>query len=328
MKLFLSILLLGVLSFSESGYALTCLKGGNVSTESANINTSIAVPNNAPKGKVLWRSPDYSMTVICNLDNSWAPGEDVYFYLSPTDQGMTQLGPDLEFGVNLGGREMTCSQLPGCRVKIGSVNSCMIICAKFNFPLSYNFFINKKSSAAESAGKDGPLSGLSRYDAFQIDGAQGINKDPAKNFRMTVAGLDRIRFVGCLAQLSVSPETVNFGKMSSANVRAGGVINEKPFTVLITKSCNSVYGISAVMKPVEGSVQNGDTLVPPQNASVGIRLLRENRTALPFNQEFELTEPSGDMAISKRFTVQLKWMADKAILGAFRAGATLDIYYK
>ncbi|QLL11377.1 fimbrial protein [Pseudomonas chlororaphis] len=328
MRLFLSILLLGVLSFSESSYALTCLKNGQISTEFSSIQSSIAVPNNAPKDLVLWRSSNYAMTVTCNLEHSWDAGEDVYIYLSPTDQSMTQLGPDLEFGINLNGVDMTCSRLPGCRVKIGMVNSCMIFCAKFDFHLSYNFFISKKSTAAQSAGKDGPLSGLSRYDAFQIDGAGGINSSTAKNFRMTITGLDRIRYVGCLARLSVSPETVNFGKISTANVRAGSVINEKSFTVLITKSCNSVYGVSAVMKPVGGSVQNGDTLVPSQNSSVGIRLMRENRSVLPFDQEFELSEPSGDMAISKRFTAQLRWLTNNAILGAFKTGATLDIYYK
>ncbi|EIM16796.1 putative fimbrial protein [Pseudomonas chlororaphis O6] len=331
MRLVLSILLLGVLSFSQNSYAVKCLKDGSVATDSININTSIAVPNDAPKGKVLWRSPSFSMNLICYQDSNWAlADEEIYFYLSPTDQSMTQLGPDLEFGVRLNGTDMTCSQLAKCRKLIGKTAPCIgPTCTSFEnkFDLSYDFFIIKKSSASESAGKDGPLSGLSQYDAFQIDGEKGINVNPSRNFRMKVIGLDRIRFVGCLAHLNVSPETVSFGKLSSANARSGTVVSEKPFTVLITKSCNSVYGVSAILKPVGGSVQN-DTLIPPQNASVGIRLLRQDRTVLPFNEDFELAESSGDMVISKQFTAQLKWMTDKAILGAFRAGATLDIYYK
>ncbi len=331
MKFLLSIIFFGALLFSQSSFAAICLQDGTNSTATISFNGTIAVPSTAPKGMILWRSPDYVTEIICYQETSWGMGEDVYFYLSPTDQGMVQLGPDLEFGVNLAGVDMTCSSLPKCRTKIGSIEPCIgptCTSRKNRFTLSYNFFVAKRSTAEQSKGKDGPLAGIASYDAFQIDGANGINAKPDKNFRMTVQGLEQIRFIDCFSQLQILPQTIDFGRLHVSTAKASTVAKEKDFSILISKSCSSVYGISAVMTPIDATVQGGDTLVPRQNDSVGIMLLRDNKVALPFHREFELTSPTGDQLVTKRFTAQLKWLTDQPKVGSFSAGATFDIYYK
>ncbi|ENT9837650.1 TPA: fimbrial protein [Pseudomonas aeruginosa] len=318
---------------SESSYALNCLKDRTIASDVVNINTTIAVPTDEQKGKILWRSPKSTIKISCFQEGSWSTGEDVYIYLSPTDPNMVQLGEDLQFGAGVGGRDYACGSVAGCRIKLGSTEQCIGIgsmCkgfeSKFNF--TFDFFIAKKSTAAASAGKDGPLAGLSTYAAFQIDGQQGINSAPGKNYRMTVSGLDKIRYIGCLANLRVFPETIDFGLLSAQGAKTGKQIIDKPFDVIISKTCNSVYALEAVLTPVSGSVPDGYTLVPAQNSSVGISILKESGSAIPFFQTFDLSESSGDLMLSKRFIARLKWMTDAAVLGGFSAAASLDIYYK
>ncbi len=73
----------------------------------------------------------------------------------------------------------------------------------------------------------------------------------------------------------------------------------------------------------------GDTLVPGDNKSVGITVLRqEDRSIVPFNKEFQLVEHSKDQVVVKNFLAQLKWMTNAPTLGRFNATAAIDIYYK
>ncbi|HCW0905357.1 TPA: fimbrial protein, partial [Pseudomonas aeruginosa] len=98
-----------LLVLSQKSFALMCWKSDNKQTEDyVYIDTSIAVPSVLPKDTVLWRSPNYSISITCFQDRDWGP-EQVYFYLSPTGQGA--LGSDLEVGINLNGEDLRCSTL-------------------------------------------------------------------------------------------------------------------------------------------------------------------------------------------------------------------------
>ncbi|MGV8671280.1 fimbrial protein, partial [Pseudomonas aeruginosa] len=106
-----------LLVLSQKSFALMCWKSDNKQTEDyVYIDTSIAVPSVLPKDTVLWRSPNYSISITCFQDRDWGP-EQVYFYLSPTGQGA--LGSDLEVGINLNGEDLRCSTLDKCRKEIG-----------------------------------------------------------------------------------------------------------------------------------------------------------------------------------------------------------------
>jgi len=75
---------------------------------------------------------------------------------------------------------------------------------------------------------------------------------------------------------------------------------------------------------------NKDTLVPGNNASVGIQVLdKDTRTVLPFEKEFRLV-PQGNTSLeyTSHFIARLYWMSDQAIIGAFNASAKLEVYYK
>ncbi|QTT85714.1 fimbrial protein [Pseudomonas chlororaphis] len=330
-KIYQLVCLTLLLVLAQKSYALACKKDGTQAADVIMINTSIAVSNALPKDTVLWRSDNYSISMTCWQDRAGAGGEYVYFYLSPRDPGLTQLGPDLEVGIHLNGTDLRCTQLAGCRVQLpiqfqgcpwGSCTS-----QAQTFPLNFNFFISKKSPP--SPGKEGPLTAVPTYPAFQLDGAGGMNTSPDSNFVMVLVGLNNMRYVSCSSSLSISPKTVDFGSINSTGAQAEKVIKEVPFSITALKTCNSVYGLNAYLKPVAATVVDGYTLVPNNNTSVGISLFKQPaRTAIPFNKEFTLVERSSDQVVVNNFLAQLKWRTHQAILGKFNATATIDVFYK
>ncbi|AZC96353.1 fimbrial protein [Pseudomonas chlororaphis] len=324
----LSLALLLVLT--QKSYALACKKDGTQATDAIMINTSIAVPNSLPKDTVLWRSDNYSISMTCWQDRAGAGSEYVYFYLSPRDQGLTQLGPDLEIGIHLNGTDLRCTQLAQCRVQLpihftGCATSCKDKAQ--TFPLNFNFFLSKRTPP--SAGKEGPLTTVLTYPVFQLDGAGGMNTEPNSNFVMVVAGLNQLRYVSCSSALSISPKTIDFGAITSTGAQANKVIKESPFSITAIKTCNSAYGLNAYLTPVAATVADGYTLVPNNNKSVGISLLKQpSRSAIPFNKEFTLVAPTRDQMVVNNFLAQLKWRTGKPTLGKFNATATIDVFYK
>ncbi|MDH4556448.1 fimbrial protein [Pseudomonas sp. BN417] len=352
MKNMIRLVFLGLmLALAQKSFALACLKDtskngwqitGEVS-DTAYIDTTIAVSNTLPKNTVLWRSPEYSISITCWQDRS-ASGEYVYFYLSPDDPGYTKLGPDLELGIRLDGHDYYCDngmeRFQGrCRKKLEYF---YFYCGTNTAPggngcpdkaitkqLSYSFFVSKRS--APSTGKEGKLTGVvGAYGAFQLDGVGGMNDHLDKNFRMYVNGLSNMRYIACGATLSISPETVYFGHIHPSLAEAGKEIKELPLTITVNKPCSSVYGLGAQLTPINAKAKDGYTLIPNDNSSVGIQLFRKETLArIPFNKEFLLmANTASNGQIPQNFLARLKWTSNEAIIGPFNASASVDIYYK
>ncbi|HCW0536512.1 fimbrial protein [Pseudomonas aeruginosa] len=332
MKLTLQLLFLGLLlALSQKSLALTCLKNATDVSDQISMDTTVAVPIVLPKDTILWRSPNYSVNISCWANQFWNAEEEIYFYLSPKDPGLSMIGPDLEVGLNLDGKDIRCTQVDRCRIKLpyktlpcrsNAPGGCPHL--KTNFTLHYNFFISKRSLPGTS--KEGPIAGRDSYVIFQLDGIGGPIAD---NFRMVLNGLNQLRYVACSSTLSISPKTLDFGLLQALQAATNQTIKEKPFQITASKNCNSAYGLGALLRPVNSSSTVGDTLVPGDNKSVGITVLRqEDRSIVPFNKEFQLVEHSKDQVVVKNFLAQLKWMTNAPTLGRFNATAAIDIYYK
>lgn len=338
------------IALSQESFALQCLNNalpgynhaGEINTwvgetsQLNTINTTIAVPNTLPKNTVLWRSPEISLKITCWADQA-SLTENVYIYLSPDDPGYTKLGPDLELGVTMNGTDYYCDngmdvyqgmcrkmldwRIPGCSTNLG--------CGKnyYQADLTISFFVSKRS--APSTGKEGSLSGVAgNYGAFQFDGVGGLNPR-GNNFRMSVTGLNKLRYVACSSKLSVSPSTINFGSANPDFAVPGKTIREVPFSITASKTCNSVYGLNAMLKPINATTPDNYAIIPNNNKSVAISLLNgSNQSAVPLNKEFVLVQSSGDLVSVQNFIARLKWNTSKPILGEFRAGATIDVFYK
>ncbi|EOT7805570.1 MULTISPECIES: fimbrial protein [Pseudomonas] len=332
MKLTIQLLFLGLLlALSPKSLALTCLKNATDVSDQISMDTTVAVPIVLPKDTILWRSPNYSVNISCWANQFWNAEEEIYFYLSPKDPGLSMIGPDLEVGLNLDGKDIRCTQVDRCRIKLpyktlpcrsNAPGGCPHL--KTNFTLHYNFFISKRSLPGTS--KEGPIAGHDSYVIFQLDGVGG---PIANNFRMVLNGLNQLRYVACSSTLSISPKTLDFGLLQALQAATNQTIKEKPFQITASKNCNSAYGLGALLRPVNSSSTVGDTLVPGDNKSVGITVLRqEDRSIVPFNKEFQLVEHSKDQVVVKNFLAQLKWMTNAPTLGRFNATAAIDIYYK
>ncbi|KQK62397.1 fimbrial protein [Pseudomonas aeruginosa] len=332
MKLTLQLLFLGLLlALSQKSLALTCLKNATDVSDQISMDTTVAVPIVLPKDTILWRSPNYSVNISCWANQFWNAEEEIYFYLSPKDPGLSMIGPDLEVGLNLDGKDIRCTQVDRCRIKLpyktlpcrsNAPGGCPHL--KTNFTLHYNFFISKRSLPGTS--KEGPIAGHDSYVIFQLDGIGGPIAD---NFRMVLNGLNQLRYVACSSTLSISPKTLDFGLLQALQAATNQTIKEKPLQITASKNCNSAYGLGALLRPVNSSSTVGDTLVPGDNKSVGITVLRqEDRSIVPFNKEFQLVEHSKDQVVVKNFLAQLKWMTNAPTLGRFNATAAIDIYYK
>ncbi|MBZ5789581.1 fimbrial protein [Burkholderia contaminans] len=336
--------------FSREGFALACLNNatpvydwGVINTwrgegsMGSGISTTIAVPGTAPKNTVLWRSPEVSLKITCWPDQA-GPKQNVYIYLSPDDPGYTKLGPDLELGVTVNGVDYYCNngmEVFGgrCRKKLDwNIEYCSRDggCGELYYQaeIKISFLVIKRS--ASGPGKEGALSGVSGlYGAFQLDGVNGMNSHPLKNFRMNVTGLNKLRYIACDSKLSISPNLINFGSVGMYSAAVGRTIKEVPFVITASKSCNSVYGLNAMMNPVNSTTPDGYMIVPTDNKSVAISILKGgSREVVPLNREFVLVEPSGDMVSVKKFSAMLKWNTSKPVLGNFNAGATFDVFYK
>ncbi|AZD86842.1 hypothetical protein C4K14_4020 [Pseudomonas chlororaphis subsp. aureofaciens] len=235
-------------------------------------------------------------------------------------------------GIHLNGTDLRCTQLAQCRVQLpirfdgcGRNSSCKDKAQ--TFALNFNFFLSKRTPP--SAGKEGPLTTVSTYPAFQLDGVGGMNTNPDSNFVMTVASLNQLRYVSCSSALSISPKTIDFGAITSTGAQTNKVIKEAPFSITTVKTCNSVYGLNAILTPVAATAADGYTLVPNNNTSVGISLLKQpGRSAIPFNKESILVAPSRDQMLVNNFLAQLKWRTSNPKLGKFNATATIDVFYK
>ncbi|KUZ71720.1 fimbrial protein [Burkholderia ubonensis] len=335
MKLHRILLLAAALMiWMPKSYALICtLANSSTVSVTTTVDTTIAVPNTQPKGKVLWRQPTQTASMDCWVDLNGYPGEYIYLYVNP--KGVS-LGDDLEIGVTYEGKDYLYSSLAGGKLKTSIwVDGCgaNTTCGwqKERKQFTYSIFIVKKSPAGTA--KEGPMASIADYMALQFDGQGGVR--PGNSYNTTVKGLNKLRYVPCESRITISPSTIKFNGISTANPvpKPEQVIVQTPFTIAEMRTCASgsaVYGINAFLTPVNATLADGNTtLVPSDNPSVGINLLRaEELTALTFQKEFVLTPQTSELSNTHRFLASLKWRTSTPKLGKFNAGAAVEIYYK
>ncbi|NTX46461.1 fimbrial protein [Burkholderia cepacia] len=312
-------------------YALICtLADSKVTSVTTTVDTTVAVPNTQPKGKVLWRQPTQTTTMDCWVD-SINPGEYVYLYVNP--KGIS-LGDDLEIGVTYDGKDYLYSSLSGGKLKTDVwVDGCSVNCGwqKARKTFTYSIFLVKKSPAGTA--KEGSMTSITDYMALQFDGQGGTRL--GMSYNITVKGLDKLRYIPCESKISISPSTIKFSGISTGGSvpKPDQVIVRMPFTIAEVRTCASgsaVYGVNAYLSPVNATLADSDTtLVPSDNPSVGINLLRADDLApITFRKELVLTPPTSQQSNLHRFLASLKWRTGTPKLGKFNAGAAVELYYK
>ncbi|MCB2253885.1 fimbrial protein [Pseudomonas chlororaphis] len=310
-----------------SSYAMKCQKKGTATVDdSITIATTTAIMNSMPAGTVLWRQPTQSIDLQCWVDVTGAGDENLHLYLNPSN---INTGSDIEIGVTYEGKDYLPSKLTGGKVDTGwTIGGCWTpACGtgKAERTISYSVFFVKKSPAG--ANKEGPLSPINNYRAFQLDGRGGVRVGASYN--VAVKGLDKFRYVPCTSTISISPSTVSFGKISNVNPVIGGTITAVPFSINEKRDCDASYGLNALLEPSGATLSSTrDTLIPSNNNSVGISLLKaDDLSVVKFREEFALIPLTNSRNNSRKFLARLKWMTAPK-LGTFNASAVLNIYYK
>lgn len=325
------LLFIGVLFFLSipDSYALKCQKSASaLINDTTTITDTTAIPNSLPAGTILWRQPTQTISVECWVDFQGNPSENIYFYMNPN---RVDLGKDIEIGVTYQGKDYLYSSLTGGKLDIGwTVAGCPKgdTCGwqKESKAMTYSLFFVKKSPAGDN--KEGPITSLANYRAFQFDGVGGVR--PGESYNVTVNGLNKFRYLPCESSINIQPSVINFGAIRTSGAKVGATIKEVPFTITEQRTCNAAYGLGGYLEPLTATLNTAqDTLVPTDNKSVGISLINEDdQRALFFKKEFLLTPKTTSTTNTHNFLARLKWMSATPTFGEFNAGATLDIFYK
>lgn len=286
------------------------------------LNTTIAIPESAPAGTIIWRMPTKNMNYSCYLGTK--PFE-VHAFFNPFNR---DLGPDVAVGVTINGtdyypsttKKIHMRNLPtngaehGGQIDINEINS-------YNVSL----FIVKKSKPKSTP----------KNSAIVINGyiPYSIGNENNQKLSIEVAALNDVRIIPCTSTVRIHPNTIDFGHISTLNAIPEREITRTAFTISEQRQCESPssYGLSGKLQPSASAslYDNLTTLVPNDNNSVGINILdAETGKQIRFNDEFIITPRQDISSNSKHFEARLKWRTKTPKLGVFNAGAILDVYYK
>ncbi|WP_123361602.1 fimbrial protein [Pseudomonas chlororaphis] len=318
-----SAVFLFLLGVPLKSFALSCLAdGSNSASINETLGTDLAIQADAPDGTIIWESEAKSVPVVCTA-NKGAGKEDIYFYINPAN---TSVGQGIRVGIRYNGEAMIRQTTGRWNTGHNSQEGCTLSdCSgwRAKFTLNFSVFIEKYGSTPTT----GQATTLKSYRVFQLDGVGGLNKVPDSNLNYILTGIDRIRFVPCSPKLTVTPNTVDFGRLSSNGGQSGQQIITSRFSLNLKRDCTTPYTVNARFTPKTGSVLDG-LLVPANNSSVGISLLREeNNEKLAYNSWFKLTDMTGASPIKVDLLAQLFWRA-KPVLGPFSAAVIIDLFYK
>ncbi|QBH97634.1 fimbrial protein [Limnobaculum zhutongyuii] len=313
----------------ENAYALKCVNAGDQSFKFTENIGSVVVPVTAADGTLIWRSENRTMAIQCWKDYGTGGGEGskaepVYVYFNPAG---TSLGQGIQVGMNFGGVNvpdiMSASRItvPGVIVPACS-NSESVCKANYSvrFTVSYYVYINKKGVPSGSN-----YSGPNTLDVFQLDGAGGLNMTPNSNFRYATTNMQGIRFASCEANLSVTPNQVDFGSVVAVPNSTGTMAAEKEFTVNVLKSCNDPFKLTATYSSPSNKLDN-NTLSVLEGVGIKIKNLMTGNY-IQYSDVENFADLTNTNNVSVPFSAQMFWMNNTPALGNVNTALTITVYY-
>lgn len=309
-------------AFPATSYALACVEQGSSSAVvKEGLGTALAVAADAPNGTIIWESSPRTLNVQCTDNLNTGTWETVYFYLNPAK---VSIGEGIRIGIRYKNAPITQTTRysTGHRMYEGcGWANCSGWTTKFT--LNFTVYIEKYGTVPPS----GQATTNTEYRVFQLDGEGGANQNASKNINYVVTGTQNIRFIPCSPSLTITPGTVRFPRPSAHNAQNGRLASSAPFSLSTKKDCDTPYTVNARFTPKSGTVI-GDLLVPANNSSVGISLIKaDTREKVPFSTWFKLTDLTGTSAVKTDFRADLIWR-DKAVPGPFDAAVAVDMFYK
>lgn len=295
---------------SQPALALEChLETSKGITEEREDIGQLAIPIDLPIGSIVWRSNSLTRNVFCW--SGLSKGEPVYFYSDPDN---TSIGSGLEFGIiyngidlgNAPNRTITDIILTKKGEKYGK-----------NGNINYQIYLKKIGEIPID------YQGLPEFSVFQLDGEKGINKNPGKNYRFTVTGLDRIRVLPCHLEIPDVVE-VDFGELLPWE-GYGHELKRKPFSLELRKSCDAHFSVDARFT---SSLPLVDAKSLDLNNGATLKIYDPDTSQyIHYGQFAPLANMDSALVKIKHFDAIL-FANGKAKLGAFSADVIVSINYK
>ncbi|MBT8765983.1 fimbrial protein [Metapseudomonas boanensis] len=296
---------------------------GSWNVQQLGIDESVLVPKSVPAGTIFWRSPEQHLDYNCWLGPK---AFSTYFFLNPNN---TNLGPDVDVGVTLNGRDYLTSSKQKVLAHYFHANNTFpgqIELNDFRYYTTSVYLVKK--SAAGLPEKDTKVS-LSSFTLYRI-GKEDMSI--AQSLSVRPGRLDT-GVIPCQSTVSISPTTIDFGNVSSSNATAGQEIARRTFRIAEQRTCTSptIYGLNGMLTPTSNATlaDNQGTLVPNDNSSVGISVFdQESQNPIPFERQFTITPRMDTAGNVREFEASLKWRTSAPKLGEFNAGAVLEAFYR
>lgn len=302
----------------------------------------------AVRGRLLWRSDDYTVSFRC-VDAQGAPqGEDAFFYWDP-DRTVAQIHPSIEVGVTVkhldhvinGGNYRTLAgkgTVPpanrrNCRMYWNNARATQCATSMVLY-VTFSIYIKATGSPPPQNGK---INSSGVHDLFQVDGEGGLNTIPNSNFRAGVSGLGQIHFVACNPNITVignSGSTVNFGRIPVADINKGAIQAQVPFQIQVDmthagagNACSNRMLIASISTP--NTVKDGSIITPKLDGGVGIAISPADTPSrfLQFKKAIPLG-PVNNTLMNYDFLASLIWTDDTAKPGPFSATATVNVTFR
>ena len=342
--------LLALFAIPNAAFALSCK---DAMTQSVNqviplLDEIVISKGDAVRGRLLWRSDDYTVSFRC-VDAQGAPqGEDAFFYWDP-DRTVAQIHPSIEVGVtiknvdhNVNGGDVRMLAGKGtvppanrqnCRMYWNNAKAKQ--CAT-SMVLNVTFSIYIKATGSQPP-QNGQINSYGIYDLFQVDGQGGMNTIPNSNFRAGVSGLGQIHFIACNPNITIignSGSTVNFGRIPVADINKGAIQSQIPFQIQVdmthpgagNECSNRMLAASITTLNI---VKDGSVIVSKLNGGFGIAISQADTPShfIQLKKSIPLG-PVNNTLMNYDFLASLIWTDDTAKLGPFSATATVNVTFR
>lgn len=310
MKFFYFFILFSVFFFPRISFALDCyavINGNNEITETVRVN-DIILPESAKDGEIIWRSDEYTRTVMCNNANLQ---ENVYFYpfprVSPSD-----LPKGMVFGITYNGASYDLTS------SLTNIKTDIVVPKNGSKTGVIKVQVYIKKNGTISGGYDKDLA------VYQLDGVGGLNNSSnANNFKFYLSNLKNVATGVCSTSFSGLTETKSIN-INDNLISNGQLINSigsasvscTPANILANRKVNmNLYTMNSSSDQLFRTDKNGlyyqlltsGVIVSPSNTSsspvkVTFSLNGNGQGSSSFDQKIFLTDKNEDWLYSNNTT--------------------------
>lgn len=338
-----------LLAAPQAAMALSCK---DAQTQAINrlitLNDDIYVSTgDLTPGKLLWRSENFTVTFRC-VDDAYMPGgERSYLYWDPATR-VANIHPSIKVGVTY--QSVNYELVKGARLEIGPGTSppanrtnCSLYwnrsrassCATSQtVTVTFSVYIIATGAAPPATGQ---INDNNTYDLFQVDGVGGLNSNPNSNYRASISGLGRIRFISCNPDIQIranNGNVVDFGRIPASDAQPGAIARSVPFSVEINMTGENAGNACSTRALVASfsttyPVQDQTTILPTSDSGFGIVLADANSPSTPI--AMNNTMPIGvfnGTSVQHGYIASLKWLSNRPRIGPFQATATIDVSFR